>query len=154
RAGGSLFEGNELLAEAYDLIEPFEQNGAQRDAAQGQIVLLVGSELDAEETIQPVIQKGDGPARIGAACDQLLEQRLRQALLQRTSSGLIDAQPVSLQTVGGRIVAFEDLDGDAIRLQPCARHNPPVPAPTISTFTRWPTACMPTSCLPAGGEPF
>src|SRR5215468_6822026 len=94
RAGGSLFEGNELLAEAYDLIEPFEQNTAQRDAAHRQIVFLVGSELDAEETIQPMIQKGDGPARIGAACDQLVEQRLRQALFQRTPSGLVDAQPV------------------------------------------------------------
>src|SRR5262252_98961 len=39
---------------------------------------------------------------------------------------------------------------------PCARHSPPVPAPTIRTFTRLPTvaACMPTSCLPGGGEPF
>src|SRR5499427_5046028 len=38
---------------------------------------------------------------------------------------------------------------------PCARHSPPVPAPTIRTFTRLPTvaACMPTSCLPGGGEP-
>src|SRR5262252_5954791 len=39
---------------------------------------------------------------------------------------------------------------------PCARHSPPVPAPTIRTFTRLPTAaaCMPTSCLPRRGEPF
>src|SRR5215831_20582660 len=124
RAGGSLFEGNELLAEAYDLIEPFEQNAAQRDAAHGQIVLLVGSELDAQETVQPVIQKGDGAARTGAACDQLVEKCLRQALPQRAPSGFVDAQPVSLQTIGGRIVAFEDLDGDAIRLQPLRQAQP------------------------------
>src|SRR5215471_4606723 len=39
---------------------------------------------------------------------------------------------------------------------PCARHSPPVPAPTIITLTRLPTvaASMPTSCLLSGGESF
>src|SRR6516225_12134648 len=40
--------------------------------------------------------------------------------------------------------------------KPCARHSPPVPAPTIMTLTRLPTvaASMLTSCLPGGGESF
>src|SRR6516225_4029209 len=74
--------------------------------------------------MQMVIEKCDTFAWLGAVRDKLFKEPSRQACLKRASAGCADAQAVSLQTIRRCVVALEDLDFDAVPLQPLRQAQP------------------------------
>src|SRR5262245_57358360 len=84
-----------------------------------------------------MIEECHASAWLGGAREQFGEERGRQALPERLVTGRTEAQAVTLLTINGILVPLEDLDVDAVCGSPWARHNPPVPAPTINTLSGW-----------------